>query len=465
MYRKLFFVLFAVLGLCFAAACVNTKSGKSGSNEIIEIAESYEVKGVTFDMVLVEGGTFTMGALPDHRPVQGSLPYHQVLLDEYAISKSPVSQALWEAVMGGNPSSNKAPDLPVDRVSYKDCEKFVKKLSKLTGLPFTLPTEAQWEYANFQNKTTTFANCREWCSDFDSQEAPASPSLNPSGPEKGSKKIIRTGIRREAFEPHSKSGALIFRVALRTGKPCPAKVIAAVMDKTSVRTGLAKDKTYIVNGVDFRMIGVKGGKFKIGGTEEQGQYAQEDEKPVMEVEVGDFSIGQTEVTAELWKAVIGSLPIGNDEKALKKPVVNVSWYDCQEFILKLNALTGENFRLPDEAEWEYAARGGAKSRNYRYAGAHEIAAVAVYGENSDQKVKQVKSKRPNELGLYDMSGNAWEWCQDTYSLYGSSPKSGEVRQIMRGGSAAGRWDSCRLSNRSGIPAINIKSTFGFRLAL
>lgn len=465
MYRKLSLAVFTALGLFSVAACGNSESAKEGPKGIIEVAESYEVKGVPFDMVLVEGGTFTMGALPDHRPVKGSLAYHQVVLDEYAISKSPVSQALWEAVMGGNPSSKKSPELPVDRVSYNDCEKFVKKLSKLTGLPFAMPTEAQWEYAHLQNKIVAFNNCREWCSDFDSEETPASPSLNPSGPEKGGKKIIRTGGSREAFEPHSKAGALIFRLALWTGRPCPEKVIAAVVDKTSTRSGLAKDKNYTVNGVDFKMIGVKGGKFKMGGTEEQGQYAQEDEKPVLDVEVGDFSIGQTEVTAELWKAVVGALPIGNDEKSLKKPVVNVSWYDCQEFILKLNSLTGENFRLPDEAEWEYAARGGAKSRNYRYAGAHEIASVAVYGDNSNQKVQPVKSKRPNELGLYDMSGNAWEWCMDAYSFYGSSPKSGEERQIMRGGSAAGRWDTCRISNRSGIPAINIKGTFGFRLAL
>lgn len=465
MHRKLFLAALAVTGMTLAASCGNNGSGLASSGGILEVAESYEVKGVAFDMVLIEGGTFTMGALPDHRPVQGGLPYHQVVLDEYAIALSPVSQALWEAVMGGNPSSNKSPELPVDRVSYEDCHKFVKKLSKLTGLPFVIPTEAQWEYANNEKKLNVFNNSREWCSDFASEEAPASPSLNPSGPEKGEMKIIRSGIRREAFSRHSKAGALTFRVAVWTGRPCPDKVKAAVIDKTSTRSGIAKDRVYGVNGVDFKMIGVKGGKFKMGGTEEQGQYAEEDEKPVLELELGDFSIGQTEVTAALWKAVTGALPVGNDEKALKRPVVNVSWYDCQEFLLKLNSLTGENFRLPDEAEWEYAARGGVRSKGYRYSGAHEIGSVAVYGENSNQKVKDVKSKRPNELGLYDMSGNAWEWCHSVYVPYGTEPVSDSGKQVMRGGSAAGRWDSCRLSNRSGIPPINIKNTFGFRLAL
>ena len=157
------------------------------------------------------------------------------------------------------------------------------------------------------------------------------------------------------------------------------------------------------------------------------------------------------------------------------PVVGVTWEQANafcawrtEYLLKglgKEARYVQRYRLPTEAEWEYAARGGRKSRHYRYAGGDDIAGVAVYGENSDHKVKPVKSKRPNELGIYDMSGNAWEWCKDAYAPYGSSASDENILRVMRGGSAAGRWDSCRLSNRSGMPAINIKGTFGFRIAL
>lgn len=464
-YGKTSLVIVALLTALCLISCGGGQNNKQGKDGIIEVAESYEVKDAVLELVILEGGTFTMGNKPDGRPIQGSVAPVQVVLDGYAIGKYPVSQKLWKAVMGNNPSSVKADELPVDRVSYIDCEKFVKKLSKLTGVPFVIPTEAQWEFAFGEGKMSMNEKCTEWCFDYNSDEVAKLPQLNPKGPAKGSLKVVRTGVRRDALEPHSKAGALTFRVAVNTGKACPEAVAAAVFDKKSVKEGVAESRTFNVNGLSFNMVGVKGGKFNMGGTDEQGPYAEKDEKPVREIEVGDFSIGQTEVTVGLWRAVMGNLPFGNDEKTSNKPVVNVSWYDCQEFILKLNMLTGRKFRLPDEAEWEYAARGGRKSRHYRYAGGDDIAGVAVYGENSDHKVKPVKSKRPNELGIYDMSGNAWEWCKDAYAPYGSSASDENILRVMRGGSAAGRWDSCRLSNRSGMPAINIKGTFGFRIAL
>jgi hypothetical protein len=441
-------------------------SGKASGGEKTDVKETYEVNGVKLDLAIVEGGTFTMGACLDNRTLPGAISRHQVILDGYAISKLPISQALWTAVMGNNPASVQSPNLPVDRVTFSDCRKFIKKLSKITGVPFGLPTEAQWEYACDEGKIETIKNCKEWCSDFYTDEAEPSVQRNPEGPEKGSKNIIREPDGREPFDPHSKSGALTFRVAVWTGVKCAENIVDAIMNKPVEYKSVAKNETIRVGNVSFDMVAVKGGKFKMGATSEQGQYADEDELPVRDVEVGDFSIGRTEVTAALWKEVMGILPAGNNDKYLQRPVINVSWYDCQEFIIKLNALTGKTFRLPSEAEWEFAARGGVKSHNYRYAGSHEIGAVAVYGANSsDQRVKDVKTKMCNELGLYDMSGNAWEWCQDTYALYGKNPSENEDRMVMRGGSAAGRWNSCRLTNRSGIPAINIKATFGLRLAL
>ena len=203
----------------------------------------------------------------------------------------------------------------------------------------------------------------------------------------------------------------------------------------------------------------------MGATEEQADYGDEMEKPVREVTVEPFEIGKTEVTAGLWNAVMGSLPLGNDLREADKPVINVSWYGAQQFILKLNALTGRKFRLPTEAEWEFAARGGAKSRGYRFSGSNQVGSVAVYTQNSDNgKPARVARMQANELGLYDMSGNAWEWCQDCFGAYGQPAEKSEWH-VMRGGSAASPWNACRVSNRQKVPATNVKASFGFRLAL
>ena len=178
--------------------------------------------------------------------------------------------------------------------------------------------------------------------------------------------------------------------------------------------GGTDDNTFTVNGVTFKMIPVEGGSFMMGATEEQLSDADSDEKPAHKVTLSSFSIGETEVTQELWQAVMGSNPssfTGN----LQRPVESMTWDDGQAFIAKLNELTGANFRLPTEAEWEYAARGGNKSKGYKYAGSNVIGQVAWYennaedvGEDSpDYGTHQVATKAPNELGLYDMSGNVW----------------------------------------------------------
>lgn len=210
-------------------------------------------------------------------------------------------------------------------------------------------------------------------------------------------------------------------------------------------------QTFTVNGVKFTMVPVEGGTFTMGATSEQGSDALEGEYPAHQVTLSDYYIGQTEVTQALWKAVMGSNP--SDSKGDNLPVEQVSWDDCQVFIQKLNQLTGKQFRLPTESEWEYAARGGRKSRGYKYAGDNDIGLVAWYEDNSGNETHPVATKQANELGVYDMSGNVEEWCSDGYDGYQSSsqsdpqgPSSGSDR-VGRGGSFFFNARYCRVSNR------------------
>jgi formylglycine-generating enzyme required for sulfatase activity len=223
----------------------------------------------------------------------------------------------------------------------------------------------------------------------------------------------------------------------------------------------------------------------MGATAEQGSDANNDEKPAHQVTLSSFSIGKYEVTQDEWQTVMGSNP--SHFKGAKRPVEQVSWTDCQEFISKLNQLTGRRFRLPTEAEWEYAARGGNRSQGYKYAGSNDLQRVAWYWENSGDRqlsgewdpekitannccTHPVGQKSPNELGLYDMSGNVWEWCQDWYGSYSSSqtnptgPGSGSYR-VRRGGCWNINTRDCRSSYRNGNAPSFRNFDLGLRLAL
>lgn len=238
---------------------------------------------------------------------------------------------------------------------------------------------------------------------------------------------------------------------------------------------IGKDFTERVEGMDLKMVYVKGGTFQMGATAEQGDDAYDREKPVHEVTLSDYYIGKYEVTQGLWKAVMGSNPSYFDEAGDNYPVECVSWDDIQEFIAKLNKQTGRKYALPTEAQWEYAARGGEKSQGYKYSGGNDIDEVAWYWGNSEEKytTSSVGTKKANELGIYDMSGNVWEWCQDWYAsdYYSNSPQtnptgpeSGSYR-VLRGGSWLINARSCRVSHRiSYDPGYRYFSN-GFRLVL
>ena len=231
------------------------------------------------------------------------------------------------------------------------------------------------------------------------------------------------------------------------------------------------NQTFTVNGVSFDMIAVEGGTFTMGATAEQASDAYSDEKPTHQVTLSSYYIGKTEVTQELWQAVMGSNP--SKFSGTNLPVEKVSWEDCQSFVIKLNELTGKNFRLPTEAEWEYAARGGNKSNGFKFSGGNNIAEVAWYSENGNKISHPVATKAPNELGIYDMSGNVWEWCSDWYSssYYSSSsqnnptgPASGSYR-VFRGGDWNYKARYCRVSFRNYSSPTKRFNYLGLRLAL
>lgn len=260
--------------------------------------------------------------------------------------------------------------------------------------------------------------------------------------------------------------------------------------------------TITVNGVSFKMIRVEGGTFKMGATPEQKNESieeqsflqrlsnffttdngakgpDEDELPVHEVVLSSYYIGESQVTQALWEAVMDINP--SEEIGENYPVNNVSWNDCQKFLKKLNNLTGKNFRLPTEAEWEYAARGGNKSKGYKYSGSNNLDEVAWYKDNSNDEAHDVMMKLANELGLYDMSGNISEWCSDWYDFYEgyiegedystSSPQfnpagpSCSSARVFRGGDYMTDTNECRVScRRCWVPSLPSQFN-GLRLAL
>ena len=220
--------------------------------------------------------------------------------------------------------------------------------------------------------------------------------------------------------------------------------------------------------VSYRMKYVSGGTFTMGATSEMTE-PWNDEKTTHQVTLSSYYIGETEVTQALWKAVMGSNP--SYFKGDNLPVETVSWNDCQTFISKLNSLTGKRFRLPTEAEWEFAARGGNQSRHTQYSGSSRIDDVAWYKSNSDNKTHPVKTKQPNELGIYDMTGNVWEWCQDWYGSYNSyaqtnptGASSGSFR-VRRGGSWCHSPRLCRSSYRLDYAPGYSDYDLGLRLVL
>jgi len=220
------------------------------------------------------------------------------------------------------------------------------------------------------------------------------------------------------------------------------------------------------------MVFVEGGTFQMGCTAEQGKDCRDNEKPAHSVTVSSFNIGKYEVTQKQWKTLMGDIPAAN-AKGDNYPIETVTWDNAQEFIRQLNAATGKNYRLPTEAEWEYAARGGIKSKGYKYSGSNKLSDVAWY-DRGGYKLQPVGTKQPNELGIYDMSGNVYEYCSDWFSEYSASsqhdpqgPSSSDIsRRVNRGGCWVFEEKNCRVTSRySSIHNIHFGRGAGFRLVL
>jgi formylglycine-generating enzyme required for sulfatase activity len=231
---------------------------------------------------------------------------------------------------------------------------------------------------------------------------------------------------------------------------------------------LASAPAPVSSALAIDMVSVQGGTFRMGCTSEQGNQCSGGERPVRNVTLGDFHIGKYPVTQAQWEAVMGNNP--SHFKGGSLPVENVSWNDVQQFISKLNSMTGRRYRLPTEAEWEFAARGGRNSRGFIYSGSNNLDEVAWHGGNSGSRTHPVGTKRANELGIHDMTGNVWEWVSDWFGTYPSTdqtnpqgPSSGSGR-VIRGGCWSRDAGGCRVSSRHDrTPGIRY-NLVGFRLA-
>ena len=518
---------------CLIAINSSLVSKASEAKVIDDHTIAYKIDDVTFQMKKIDAGSFFMGATKEQgeNVAKKELPVHEVSMPSYYIATTEVTQGLWKAVMGESleqiaqreqeETYGIGDNYPMYYISWDDIQIFLSKLYRLTGNKFRLPTEAEWEYAargGNKSRHTIFAGSKdirkvawfdddpriqthpvaskepnelglydmsgslwEWTNDwFGENYYQESPKENPQGPTWGKYRTLRGGCwgrdisnKRISFRDWSLSDYRYNYAGCRI-----ALSIEDVNLNNIPKNDAPKVDKYAVGDVTFSMTKVDGGSFMMGATPEQNTDVNETEKPVHRVTLDDYYIGTTEVTQALWKAVMGE---GVEKIAERNgwktyglgdnyPMYDVSWRDVQEFIKKLNELTGKNFRLPTEAEWEYAARGGVKSKQYKYAGSNNLENVAV---TSSKGAYPVALMQPNELGLYDMSGNVYEWCNDWWDKWyyhhsdNNNPEGGRpaTHRVVRGGSWYFGDKYCRISYRygryPGIPLFDL----GFRLAL
>jgi len=449
----------------------------------------------------------------------------------YYMGKNEVTQELWVSIMGKNPSELKGNNLPVTDVSWEDCQNFIRKLNENTKGGYRLPTEAEWEFACRAGTTTAYSvgniittkdanywtlnysepvavgrykpnafglydmhgNVFEWCEDWyenyreESETDPKGPRIGTARVVRGVPNIsgatIRSSSRNIRFPPNYHGSVGGFRLAktidsedqlkpnvkeflLKAKKEEEAKVKKeaeeAKAKEAQKEAGKSlqkkvKEKEYLGQRIMLDLILIPAGKFKMGDPRfDRLQVTLT--KP--------FYMGKYEITQEQWEAVMGKNPSSRTIGA-KLPVTDVSWNDCQEFIKKLNAKTNGGYRLPTEAEWEYACRAGTTTK---YSFGDEIRPRdANYRDSNIGGPIEVGSYQPNAFGLYDMHGNVEEWCEDWYEdIYRGAvtdpkgPVKGEKR-VLRGGSFNSNGSFARSSDRSDNSPNTRVRYYGFRL--
>lgn len=497
--RKIF--CFFALMLCLTVTAEAAKLTYSPQLGVI----SYGSK--SYKMVNIPGGTLS---------ASGDDPA-KVDVEAFSLGVTEVPQWLWEAVMGKNPSSAKGENNPVENVTYSDIQNFLRKLNKTLGTSLRLPTEIEWEYAacGREGKAPSEASLGEYCwykanssgrvhpvsskrpgsfGVYDMQGNVAEMTFTDydngypgqlclKGGDYSSEALETAPARREPISEKSKSASAGFRLAsggdnsAKSGKSgkkdsddlvpptdsidLPAENILRY-DPATLTISLGSRK--------YTFVEVAGGTFNMGATNLYFASAWDDETPVHPVTLTDFKMGTTEVPQWLWAAVMGYNPSFHVD--LDCPVEEVSWNDCQEFIHRLNYLTGAKFALPSEAQWEYAARGGScEVSETLYSGSDNPDEVAWTERNSGSESHRVGMLAPNALGLYDMSGNVWEWCQDWYSPYVASKKPvvdphGKLfgtQRVRRGGSFYMDERTSRVTTRHSMKLTDSSPYHGLRL--
>ena len=569
---------------------INTLVDRILGNEHQDDHLVFNVGNASFKMIRVDGGTFMMG---NNSGKSNEKPVHVVTLSPYYIGETEVTQALWRAAGCINRSYYKNSKLPLHDVMWLECQEFIRRLNVLTGYRFSLPTEAQWEFAargGNESKGYPYAgsddigsvawyhdnsnvdgtwmhevatkqpnelglydmsgNAMEWCLDryyAYSGGAQVDPAW-PGAEDDSDDCVVRGGscftaanecritardfCWNELREVHNG-----LRLALQDDRPVALGVSednvemmegevatvsitngsgsyhASCSDGNVAASYIEDSKLYIVamwsgtatftiwddqsdlraqvlvrvgkectvGDVTFKMMPVEGGTFMMGNTKEQDVSTVnglESPEPVHEVTLSSYSIGQTEVTQELWTAVMGYNPSYFINP--QGPVEKMSWDECQEFISRLSEMTGLHFRLPTEAEWEFAARGGNRSMHYRYSGSRYLNEVAWNDDNAHNGQggglygpQTVALLLPNELGLYDMSGNIRELCQDWYGPYSAEPQTNPTgpeigdKRVIRGGSFADDGNECSCAGRRHTYSWPFEggNLVGFRLAM
>ena len=408
-----------------------------------------QVKKLLSDMVLVEGGAYTFGGTDP-----GSNPAVEVTVGSFYISKYEVTEALWAAVMGSNPPDYKGPNYPVSKATYYNCLEFINKLNQLTHKNFRLPREEEWEYAALGGKYShgyqysgsnrpyevgwykdnsgntkhevgllkpnelglydMTGNVSEWCQGFENfaplrggyiYDSPNERELELKIPKDKPLKIdIYNGFRLAMSAPVSHASAK-HEVDPSQDTPTPPAPPQLTHDLATKLTVPVRSQIEKLLG---DMVYIEGGKFVY-----ELLNVTPEEAPGRVRVIKPFFLCKYEVTEKLWTLVMGSNP-SHYKKGDDFPVENMTYDACQEFIGKLNQLTGCHFRLPTQEEWQYAARGGRHSNGYRYSGSNILSEVADCNSDSKQKVGQLK---PNELGLYDMTGNVREYLEKSKGLY------------------------------------------------